>query len=289
MHAHRPLLALLAATLVACAGDRTNGPAATPTPPAAGVGTFDLVSANGLALPASASRRTLPNGRIEEVVLERGTLILNADGTWTQELVGHVYEDRQPMGTYALADGGRWTLAASGGVMLTSGYPGRVTNPRADSGTRVSLMEHVRLGTPTIVATRYAKRVVPADPIGTWTLSHAIGTAVPSVINRFRTPLPTGEYVSDTQVDSARLTLSADGRYVQLFWLSEWNDGTFNVRYQWGDHGTWTRTGSTIAFTSDWIAPIRFSANVNPDGTMGTVQLPDLGAAGAAPLAWARR
>ncbi len=279
----------LTLALAACSPDRASAPAPTPGAPTAGTGTFDLVAANGLALPASASRRTLPNGRVEEVVLERGTLVLNPDGTWTQELVGHFYEDRQPLGTYVLADGGRWTTAAGGGVALTSGYAGRVTTPRADSGANVSLMEHVRLGTPTIAATRYAKRATPADPVGTWALSHAIGTGVPSVINRFRTPLPGGEYVSDVQVDSARLTVAADGTYQQSFWLSEWNNGAFNVRYAWSDHGTWTRSGNRLSFTSGWIQPIAFGANVNPDGTLGTVQLPDIGAAGVAPLAWTRK
>lgn len=64
-------------------------------------------------------------------------------------------------------------------------------------------------------------------------------------------------------VDSARATVSADGRYTRRYFFSERHDGQLMFRYGWGDHGRWTLRRDTVSggilveMVSEWIQHLR--------------------------------
>jgi hypothetical protein len=102
-----PALVLAATIAVACGGDSSSGPNASP------VGRFQLSTFNGKSLPATVFQDT---GFMD--VLTAGSLVLSADGTYlatttTDETIeGH-------LSTYVDSGSGKWTQA--GAVMVFVG------------------------------------------------------------------------------------------------------------------------------------------------------------------------
>jgi len=114
-------LAAMVATLAACGADKKS----VTGPPTNVVGTYSLVTVDGGSLPY-----TVPNNPNHTIVVTSGTVLLNADHTYTIGGTG-TSDGGDPQ--EVIADAGDWSLTGST-VTFTSGthsgliYTGTATN-----------------------------------------------------------------------------------------------------------------------------------------------------------------
>ncbi len=97
------------------------------------------------------------------------------------------------------------------------------------------------------------------DATGSWLLDRVGDGPVPMVYWEGKETID-GKLVDvRIQLDSARKTVSADGRYSRRYFFSERHDGVLLFRYGWGDLGRWTLrrvpgTGTVaVQMVSEWI------------------------------------
>ena len=79
-------IAIVSALLVACGSDEATAPRQEPPPPSSVVGTWVSQTIDGKAMPARLVGGTEPDGLTWEVRAVSDTLILQANGRWTQRV-----------------------------------------------------------------------------------------------------------------------------------------------------------------------------------------------------------
>lgn len=87
----------------------------------------------------------------------------------------------------------------------------------------------------------------PALQVGTFDLTRAEGQALPAYIAH-RT---VSGQLEQVYVDSARLIVTADGRFQQSIWTRTLRDGALSHRDNWIDAGAWRLAGQSYVFTSN--------------------------------------
>lgn len=122
-------------------------------------------------------------------------------------------------------------------------------------------------------ACRGAATTAPTTPVaivGTYTLRSAAGSLLPALVHQ-SVEAETGRAM-DVSVTSDTLTISADARYVQHARLEVRVGAQVVGRSAWVDHGTVTRDGSALRFSSDYVQNVTFEGAVGTDGAIHVVQ-----------------
>lgn len=268
MSRHVTLLASTALlALMACGDDTTQPPPGEPPPPLE-ARTWALARVGGQALPVVVAERTV-DGQLERIYVDSARIEIRADRTfeqriWTRAVRGSTVRESAgwvDAGTWR-ADGARYRMASP-----TSARTLLVDN--SEEG-RLVVTERLTLAIGAgEVRGEYRPWTAsspppppPPPPPGrqVWRASDVAGQRLPYIAYRFENePTPGAE--TYFQLDSARVEMTTDGRYVQYIWYSEWQSP--NPAYGMGwtrvwnwrtyDRGTWTRNGNDFVLSSDWI------------------------------------
>jgi hypothetical protein len=99
-------------------------------------------------------------------------------------------------------------------------------------------------------------------PVGTWTSRKIDGQALPARIAGGTD----GGITWELRVLHDTLIVQANGRWVQHVRTKQTQSDGFDFAGFWGDRGTWTRSGDTIHFESDWIENVAFDGQLTNDG-----------------------
>ncbi len=116
---------------------------------------------------------------------------------------------------------------------------------------------------PPVVAPRLA---------GNWRAHDLRGALLPAVAERFEDAVSVTEF----RLDSARLELTAGGRYTRTVAYSEWlnadktRPGLWELRFRarYSDFGTVALSDSALTLTSDWIQNLVVPGTVSANGTL---------------------
>lgn len=255
--------ALLALTLVAC-GDAPTDPNAPLPPLQAGI--WHVQSANGAELPALAAHGTV-EGRYAQTFLDSLQVSVAADGRWEQRAWLVEFVDGALTGRVTRQDAGAWVVTDTG-YLFSSDLHGQRFVVRDPSQGTLALNLRAE-GIPGVIVTTLRSTRPPASPTGTWEASAVRDRPLPDAIYVFDPTEVDGQPVSvHFIVDSARLAVLANGRYVHRTWASEWIGAvggpptTLRIRYGYYDHGDWTRAGAELQFESTWLQNHRMNGEL---------------------------
>ncbi len=209
--------ALLISLLAAC-GDAPTDPH-SPLPPLE-AGTWYVHSANGLALPALVAHG-LDGGELVQTFLDSLQLVVGADGRWEQRAWLAEFRAGLPEGHVSRQDAGAWAATDSGYLFTSDLRDVRyvVRDPSVET-----LPLHLRAeGIPGVITATLQRVHPPAAPTGIWRGSEVHGRPLPDAIYVFDpTTIEDREVSVHLVVDSVRLEVLANGRYVHRNWVSEW-------------------------------------------------------------------
>lgn len=116
---------------------------------------------------------------------------------------------------------------------------------------------------------------LPSTRTQVWRATDVAGTALPAAAYSFDNE-PVAPNRTVLQLDSARITVDAQGRYEHRVWYSEWRSanpalGLSYVRViglNHYDHGTMRVNGASVQLESGWIQNHRISGSQNGVGRL---------------------
>ncbi|MBX3173700.1 MAG: hypothetical protein KF709_04775 [Gemmatimonadaceae bacterium] len=251
--------------LASCTGDSPAGPPRSqPLPPLAAA-TWYVHAAEGQPLPALIAHR-LVDGTLEQDFLDSATVEVRADSTWERRMWFQRYRAGATPVRVAQLEWGRWAVSDSG-YLFTS-----------DLGVRSFVVARMTPGDSTVLPIRGSAEgyvlatlrsvAPPPTMFGEYRVATVNGHPLPSAMYVFPDVEVDGRRFSTHYlVDSARLALHPNGQYQQGIYYSEWEGEpngpptTLLYRAYTGDFGTWTRSGTQLAFESGYLQNHRFSGN----------------------------
>lgn len=279
----RLLAVIVPSVLVLACSDSPSAPPPDPSLPPLPTGTWYVNEADGQSLPAMIAHR-LVNGVLEQTFLDSSSFTIDPAGTWQQQ----IFKRRVLIGTPAgvvgaatgdinepVADFGTWTATDSAYLFSSLARPRQfvIRAPSPDSlFAYQKLVDHAESG---VVRSSFRRTPPPAALVGTWRADRALGATLPARVENIPS-MSDGTRVFSWHVflDSSRVELKADGKYLHRTYVSGWEGQPYGppvARLSWTvltDRGVWSRTGFAISLLSEIYAGHDMSGFVAANGAV---------------------
>lgn len=257
--------------LLACSPDRTAAPEPVTLPPLASA-TWRVHRADGQALPALVSHELI-KGVLVQTFLDSAHVVVDSSGRWVQRVWLQRYRDGEFDARLAEQDVGAWAIDGTEYRFTSDVNGARFSFGALDTDSlRISLRASAVNG---VMLATLRQSAAPVAPVGSWRADAVADAPMPAAIYVFDPVVLEGDTVSvHFIVDTAHITLHPTGRYVHAIRYSEWigpkSGGPTHRRYrwQWNDHGTWTRNGTEVAFESGYFQNHRMAGDFAGTGPL---------------------